>query len=77
MNNEKRNQIQNRQKNIAIRKRNRGLLKVNILILIIGLSLTYLGKESIGDSLVWLGVIIFAYTMFSEIIARRRLKSQE
>ena len=77
MNKEKKSQIQNRQKNIAILKRNKGLLKVTILILGAGLSLTYLGKGNIGDPLIWLGVIIFAYTTITGMIARQQMKSQK
>jgi uncharacterized membrane protein YadS len=75
MNKEKKSQIQNRQKNIAILKRNKGLLKVTILILGAGLSLTYLGRGNIGDPLIWLGVLIFAYTTITGMIARQRMKS--
>jgi uncharacterized membrane protein YadS len=75
MNKEKKNHMQSRQKNIAILKRNKGLLKVTILILGAGLSLTYLGRANIGDPLIWLGVIIFAYTMFTGMLARQQLKA--
>ncbi|WP_321428843.1 hypothetical protein [uncultured Methanolobus sp.] len=77
MNKEKKSQIQNRQKNIAILKRNKGLLKVNILILGAGLSFIYFGKGNIGDPLIWLGVIIFAYTTITGMIARQQMKSQK
>ncbi|SDG37160.1 hypothetical protein SAMN04488589_2836 [Methanolobus vulcani] len=77
MNKERKVQIQDKQKNIAILKRNKGLLKANILILSAGLSLSYLGKGNIGDPLIWLGVIIFAYTMFTGIVARQQLKARK
>nr|WP_321498631.1 hypothetical protein [uncultured Methanolobus sp.] len=77
MNEEKENQIHNRQKNVAILKRNRGLHKVNILVLCAGLSFTYFGKDNIGDPLIWLGVIMFAYTMFTGTVARQQLKAQK
>lgn len=77
MNKDKKNIVHERQKSIAILKRNRGMLRINVLILSAGLALTYFGKENIGDPLIWLGVIIFAYTTFTGIIARRQLKSSE
>jgi hypothetical protein len=67
--------MKNRQRNIAILKRNRSLLKVTIVILAAGLSLSYLDKTNIGEPLVWLGVIIFVYSFFTGMIARLQLKS--
>ncbi|WMW24822.1 hypothetical protein RE474_12175 [Methanolobus sediminis] len=76
MDKERKSQIQDKQKNIAILKRNKSLLKANILILGAGLSLSYFGKGDIGDPLIWLGIIIFAYTMFTGMVASQQLKSQ-
>lgn len=77
MNKEKNNLVQERQKSIAVLKRNRGLLRINVLILGAGLALTYFGNENIGDPLIWLGLIIFAYTTFTGMVARKQLKSSE
>jgi putative Mn2+ efflux pump MntP len=77
MNQEKKSHMKNRQRNIAILKRNRSLLKVTIVILAAGLSLSYLDKTNIGEPLVWLGVIIFVYSFFTGMIARLQLKSEK
>ncbi|ETA69164.1 hypothetical protein V7O61_06065 [Methanolobus sp. WCC1] len=77
MNQEKKSYMKNRQRNIAILKRNRSLLKVTIVILAAGLSLSYLDRTNIGEPLIWLGVIIFVYAFFTGMIARLQLKSEK
>lgn len=74
MKKEKQQALQEKQRNIAILYRNRKLLKINVLILSIGLALSYLGNEGIGQPLLWLGIIIFVYTLVTNYTARAALK---
>lgn len=74
MNMNKRKMISERQKNIAILRRNKQLLKVNVLILSAGLALSILGYKEVGDPILWLGVIIFAYTTVTGMMAKKQLK---
>ncbi|WP_292464699.1 hypothetical protein [Methanolobus sp.] len=73
MKTEKKQVSQEKQKNIAILYRNRKLIRINLLILSFGLALSYLEYE-IGEPLLWLGIIIFVYTMVTNYIARSALK---
>jgi len=50
------------------------LLKVNVLILSIGLALSYLGYEDMGEPIIWLGIIIFGYAALSSYMAKKQLK---
>lgn len=77
MNQDKKQELHQKQKNIAILHRNKKLLRINVLILSIGLALSYIGKEAIGEPILWLGIIIFAYTTYTNITARRMLKQLE
>ncbi len=78
MKTEKKQVIQEKQKNIAILYRNRKLIRINLLILSSGLALSYLeyeiGEYKIGEPLLWLGIIIFVYTLVTNYIARSALK---
>lgn len=74
MKKEKRETLQEQHRNLAILHRNKKLLKINLIILSAGLALSYLGKEGIGEPILWLGIIIFAYTLVSNYIARSALK---
>ncbi len=75
MKEEKKMLVDKRQKNIAVLRRNKKLLKINVLILSVGLALAYIGQESTGEPLIWLGIIIFIYTMLSGFFAKRELKN--
>ncbi|WP_407356974.1 hypothetical protein [Methanolobus sp. WCC5] len=74
MKKEKKQMMNERQKHIAILRSNRQLLKINVLILSIGLALSYLGHEKIGEPVLWIGIIIFIYTTITNLIARKNLK---
>ncbi|MDP2218236.1 MAG: hypothetical protein Q8J68_13235 [Methanolobus sp.] len=78
MKTEKKQVMQEKQKNIAILYRNRKLIRINLLILSSGLALSYLEYEimeyEIGEPLLWLGIIIFVYTLVTNYIARSALK---
>lgn len=70
----KKDQLHAKQRYIAILKTNKQLTRINVIILSIGLALSYLGKNAIGAPLLWTGIIVFIYTMSSNLIARRSLK---
>jgi hypothetical protein len=70
----KKDQLHAKQRYIAILKTNKQLTRINVIILSLGLALSYLGKDSIGTPLLWTGIVIFTYTMSSSLIARRSLK---
>ncbi|WP_319507967.1 hypothetical protein [uncultured Methanolobus sp.] len=74
MNKEKKHIVHEKQKYISIIYRNRKLLKVNVLILSIGLALSYLGYEDMGEPIIWLGIIIFGYAALSSYMAKKQLK---
>ncbi|MEZ5333966.1 MAG: hypothetical protein R2741_01325 [Methanolobus sp.] len=74
MNNDKKQSLHDRQKNIAIIRRNRQLLKADIFILSAGLALSYLGYAGMGEPILWLGVIMFGYTTVTSLIAKKQLK---
>ena len=63
-----------RQKYIAILVRNRKLTKINLIILGSGLLLT-LGEVKIGGIIVWVGIVIFVFTLFSNLAAKRMLRN--
>ncbi len=70
----KKDQLHAKQRYIAILKTNKQLARINVLILSAGLALSYLGKANIGNPLLWMGIIIFIYTMSSNLMVRRSLK---
>ena len=77
MNQEKKENMVTKQKYLAIVKRNKKINKVNIVILAVGLLLTFIDYKDIGNQIIWLGIIIFVYTFGSNFIARtgmRKLK---
>ncbi len=63
-----------RQKYIAILVRNRKLTKINLIILGSGLLLT-LGEVKIGGIIVWVGIVIFVFTLFSNLAAKKMLRN--
>lgn len=74
MDKEKKYKINEKQKYIGIILRNRKLLKINVLILSVGLGLSILGRDDIGEPIIWLGIIIFGYTTVTGFMARKQLK---
>ncbi len=64
-----------RQKYIAILVRNRKLTKINLIILGSGLLLTLGGIGGIGNMIVWVGIVIFIFTLFSNLAAKRMLRN--
>lgn len=64
-----------RQKYIAILVRNRKLTKINLIILGSGLLLTLARFEEIGSMIVWVGIVIFIFTLFSNLAAKRMLRN--
>ena len=74
---EKKDNMVAKQKYLVIVKRNKKINKVNIVILAVGLLLTFIDYKDIGNQIIWLGIIIFVYTFGSNFIARtgmRKLK---
>jgi hypothetical protein len=71
---EKKENMLAKQKYIAIVKRNKQINKVNIFVLAAGLLLPLVGYKEIGDQILWLGIIIFIYTMGSNLIARTQMR---
>jgi Zn-dependent membrane protease YugP len=71
---EKKENLTERQKIIAILVRNRQLTKINLIILISGLLLTLVGFNEVGSVIVWVGIVIFAFTLFSNITAKQKLR---
>ena len=71
---DKKENLTERQKYIAILTRNRQLTKVNLIILGSGLLLT-LGEVKIGGIIVWVGIVIFVFTLFSNIVAKKMLRN--
>jgi len=59
-----------KQKAAVILRRNKKISNANIVILAIGLILTFTDYEVIGRQIVWLGIITFVYTLVSNFIAR-------
>jgi hypothetical protein len=64
-----------RQKYIAILVRNRKLTKINLVILGSGLLLTLARFEEVGSMIVWVGIVIFIFTLFSNLAAKRMLRN--
>jgi hypothetical protein len=64
-----------RQKYIAILVRNRKLTKINLIILGSGLLLTLARFEKVGSMIVWVGIVIFVFTLFSNLAAKRMLRN--
>lgn len=64
-----------RQKYIAILVRNRKLTKINLIILGSGLLLTLARFEEVGSVIVWVGIVIFVFTLFSNLAAKRMLRN--
>jgi hypothetical protein len=64
-----------RQKYIAILVRNRKLTKINLIILGSGLLLTLARFEEVGSMIVWVGIVIFVFTLFSNLAAKRMLRN--
>lgn len=64
-----------RQKYIAILVRNRKLTKINLIILGSGLLLTLARFEEVGSLIVWVGIVIFVFTLFSNVAAKRMLRN--
>ncbi|MRG76230.1 MAG: hypothetical protein C5S33_00485 [ANME-2 cluster archaeon] len=64
-----------RQKYIAILVRNRKLTKINLIILGSGLLLTLARFEEVGSIIVWVGIVIFVFTLFSNLAAKRMLRN--
>ena len=59
-----------RQRAAAILKRNKKISNANIVILAVGLILSFTDYEVIGRQIIWLGIITFVYTLVSNFIAR-------
>ncbi|WP_406657039.1 hypothetical protein V7O62_00410 [Methanolobus sp. ZRKC2] len=74
MSKEKMEAIREQQKHLAVLHRNKKLLKINVIILSVGLALSFIGRESIGEPVLWLGIIIFVYTFITNYNARSALK---
>jgi hypothetical protein len=72
---EKKENLTERQKYIAILTRNRQLTKINLIILSSGLLLTFVGLEDVGSIIVWVGIVIFVFTLFSNITAKKMLRN--
>lgn len=64
-----------RQKYIAILVRNRKLTKINLIILGSGLLLTLARFEEVGSLIVWVGIVIFVFTLFSNLAAKKMLRN--
>ena len=64
-----------RQKYIAILVRNRKLTKINLIILGSGLLLTLARFEEVGSMIVWVGIVIFIFTLFSNLAAKKMLRN--
>ena len=74
---EKKDNMAAKQRYLAIVRRNKKINKVNIVILAVGLLLTFTAYDVIGNQITWIGIIIFVYTFGSNFIARtgmRKLK---
>ena len=72
---DKKENLTERNKYIAILTRNRKLTKINLIILGSGLLLTLAGFEEIGSMIVWVGIVIFVFTLFSNIAAKKMLRN--
>ncbi|MBW6470737.1 MAG: hypothetical protein K0A90_05885 [Methanosarcinaceae archaeon] len=70
MKQDKKDNMVAKQKAAVILRRNKKISNANIVILAIGLILTFTDYEVIGRQIVWLGIITFVYTLVSNFIAR-------
>ena len=59
-----------KQRAAVILKRNKKISNANIVILAVGLILSFTDYEVIGRQIIWLGIITFVYTLVSNFIAR-------
>jgi len=71
---EKKENLVTKQKYLAIIRRNKQMNKVNIFILGAGLLLPLIGYKEIGNQILWLGIIIFIYTLVSNLIAKTGIR---
>ena len=67
---EKKDNMVARQRAAAILKRNKKISNANIVILAVGLVLTFTAYDEIGRQIIWLGVMTFVYTLVSNYIAK-------
>ena len=67
---EKKDNMVAKQRAASILRRNKKIGNANIVILAIGLILTFTSYEVIGRQIIWLGVMTFVYTLVSNFIAR-------
>lgn len=67
---EKKDNMVAKQRAAAILKRNKKIGNANIVILAVGLVLTFTDYEVIGRQIIWLGVMTFVYTLVSNYIAK-------
>lgn len=70
MKQEKKDNMVAKQRAAAILKRNKKIGNANIVILAVGLVLTFTDYEVIGRQIIWLGVMTFVYTLVSNYIAK-------
>ena len=63
-----------KQRAVAILKRNKKINNVNIVILGVGLILSFTDHEVIGQNIILLGVLTFVYTVVSNYLARARVR---
>ena len=63
-----------KQRYLAIVGRNKKINKANIAILAIGLLLTFTSYGEVGNQVIWLGIIIFVYTLGANFIARAGMR---
>jgi hypothetical protein len=68
MKSEKKDQMTNEQQYKATVNRNRKISRVNIFILGAGLILTILDQIVIGTVLIYMGIIIFLFTLITNIL---------
>ena len=74
MKQEKKENMVAKQRYLAIVGRNKKINKANIAILAIGLLLTFTSYGEVGNQVIWLGIIIFVYTLGSNFIARSGMR---
>ncbi|MCL7411880.1 MAG: hypothetical protein P1P69_06980 [Methanosarcinaceae archaeon] len=70
MKQEKKENMVAKQRAAVILKRNKKINNANIVILAVGLILTFTTYEVIGRQIVWIGIITFVYTLVSNYFAR-------
>ena len=70
MKQEKKDNMVAKQRAAVILKRNKKISNANIVILAVGLILSFTDYEVIGRQIIWLGIITFVYTLVSNFIAR-------